>query len=314
VVSGKCSSSTAEHVAALNAKGIPATPIVASHYDESALIRWGIRPWRDFPGKTLFDISQLGLSTVWSVRSHRFDLPTVAVVGDSIHDFCLYYSLLRLHGHALWIPKWFIENKDAFHDRLRSALSNARELGASDHVDFCVFTSATLSEPDIKQLAESAAKISYAPVSAERLTVSLIAKLTRYPLKVYATGSMEKLSTHQLLDDELPGPFESLKPGIFKTLNPQEHRWIVEVAFRKHRIPRHPALGSFIASGPNLAENSVRASNDGLAYICPGSFVMGTDPDFNLVRPSIRVPDAFDIFRNALVYCGYDCEISDKGR
>src|SRR5208282_5642855 len=61
-------------------------------------------------------------------------------------------------------------------------------------------------------------------------------------------------------------------------------------------------------------ENAVRASNDGLAYMCPGAFVMGADPDFNLLRPSLRVPSAFDIFRRALGYCGYDCEISDKGR
>jgi hypothetical protein len=48
--------------------------------------------------------------------------------------------------------------------------------------------------------------------------------------------------------------------------------------------------------------------------MCPGAFVMGSDPDFNSLRPSIRVPSALDIFRLALGYCGYDCEISDKGR
>ena len=67
--------------------------------------------------ETLFDISQLGLSSVRSTRSHTFELPTVLVLGDSIEDFCLYYCLLRLHGRALWIPSWFLENKDGFHQR-----------------------------------------------------------------------------------------------------------------------------------------------------------------------------------------------------
>jgi hypothetical protein len=244
-----------------------------------------------------------------------FELPTVLVLGDSVQDFCLYYSLLRLHGRAAWIPNWLLENKDGFHNRLGSALSDARELGRFDQVDSCVLTSATVPLPDIERLLESFATMHYrSSLSTVGLSVPFIANLVRHPLKVYATGSIERLSTHQLLDDRLPGPFESLRPIIFKAVNPQEHRWIVEVGFPKHKIPRHPALGSLLVSDPNLAENSVRASDDGLAYICPGSFVMGVNPDFNLVRPSIRVPDAFDIFRRALGHCRYDCEVSDKGR
>lgn len=69
-----------------------------------------------------------------------------------------------------------------------------------------------------------------------------------------------------------------------------------------------------MASGPNLGENGVRATNDGLAYMCPGSLVIGTDPDFNLPWPTIRVPSALEIFRRVLNFGKYDCEISDKGR
>jgi hypothetical protein len=78
--------STANHFGALNAKGIPATPVIASQHQESDWIRWGIQPWQDFSGKTLFAISNLGLSTVRSTRAHTFELPTVLVVGDSIQD------------------------------------------------------------------------------------------------------------------------------------------------------------------------------------------------------------------------------------
>jgi len=307
--------STAEHLAALNAKGMPATPIVASNYDEYDLIRWGIRPWHDFSGKTPFGISQLGLVTGRSTRSRTFELPTVLVLGNSIQDFCLYYSLLRLHGRALWIPSWFLENKDGPCHRLRSALSNAQELGRPDLAELCTWISASIPLPEIEETVKSlAATHPHVPISAESLSASSVAKLVRHPLKVYAEGNIERLSTHQLLDDELPGPFESPKPVVVKTVNPQVHRWIVEVAFLKHRIPRHPALGAFVAAHPNLGEWSVRIGNDGLAYMCPGALVMGVDADFNLVRPSIRVPNALEIFRRTLSYCGYDCAISDKGR
>ena len=307
--------STAEHSAALNAKGVPATPVFTNQYDESDLIRWGIRPGEDFSGKTPFDISLLGLDTVWSKRSRRFELPTVLVLGDSIQDFCLYYSLRRLHGRAIWISGWFLENQNEVGNRLRSALSNALTLGRLDNAKSFTVTSASLPLPEIEKVRLSLAPIySHISLSAEALSASSVAKLVLHPLRIYARGSIEKLSTHQLLDDELPGPFESLRPIIFKTVNPQEHRWIVEIGFRNHRIPRHPALGSFLANDPNLGEDSVRASNDGLAYICPGGFVRGIDPDFNLVRPSIRIPNALVIFRRALEYGAYDCAISDKGK
>ncbi|HXC44189.1 MAG TPA: hypothetical protein VNY51_11800 [Candidatus Dormibacteraeota bacterium] len=305
---------TQEHLANLNAKGVAATPVSTNHGDEFDLIRWGIQPWKDFQGKTLFDISRAGLGVVRSARARTFELPNALILGDTIQDFCLFYSLARLHGRATWLPSWFLDGTESPR-RLRNMLSNTHERGQFDHADSFELMSSTLSLPDIEKV-----KLLLPPIyprmsfHSESLSVHSVSKLVGHPLRTYAVGNIEKLSTHQLLDNELPGPFESPSPAIFKTINPQMHRWIAEVGFRRHRIPRHPALGSVVLSHTNLGESSTRIGVDGLAYVCPGAMIWGTDPDFNLVRPSIRVPNAIDIFRYALKYCGYECEVSDKGR
>jgi hypothetical protein len=195
-----------------------------------------------------------------------------------------------------------------------SVLSNASEVGRFDNTNGYKVTSTSVPLVDIERIVQSLPGNSLNPLSAENLTIPFVANLVEHPLRAYARGSIEKLSTHQLLDDELPGPFESLRPVVLDAVNPQVHRWIVEVSFHKHRIPRHVALGTLVAVDQNSDESTVRVGNDGLAYMCPGAFVAGNDPDFNLVRPFIRVPNAFDIFRRVLSHCGYDCEISDKGR
>ncbi len=166
--------STAEHSAALNAKGVPATPVFTNQYDESDLIQSGIRPGEDFSGKTPFDISLLGLDTVWSKRSRRFELPTVLVLGDSIQDFCLYYSLRRLHGRAIWISGWFLENQNEVGNRLRSALSNALTLGRLDNAKSFTVTSASLPLPEIEKV-----RLSLAPIYSH---ISLSPKPSLLPL------------------------------------------------------------------------------------------------------------------------------------
>ncbi len=305
--------STEEHYTALNEKTIPITPLATSQVSESTVIQWGIQPWKEFHSETLFGITRLGLGSVISKYAHTFELPTVLVLGDSLRDFCLFYSLLRLHERAIWIPSWFLENKKGSIWRLASALSNAHDLGSSAQNDSYIMTSTSMQMSEIETLIGSlSSSYSYLSLSVEAPSVSFISKLVRYPILVYARGNIGKQTTYQLLDNELPGSFESPRPVAFKKINAYLHRWVVEVSFLKNLIPRHPALGSAMCYDPNLSD--VRSGNGGLTYVCPGSFVRGTDADFNLVRPSIRVPDAFDVFRQTLANCGYDCEISDKGR
>src|SRR6202034_3069959 len=66
-----------------------------------------------------------------------------------------------------------------------------------------------------------------------------------------------------------------------------------------------------VIKGSNVGES--RAAIDGVTYTCPGAGVFGSDIEFQVLRPSITVPQAETIFRIAFDHCGYECKVSDKG-
>jgi hypothetical protein len=80
----------------------------------------------------------------------------------------------------------------------------------------------------------------------------------------------------------------------------------------QHLIPRHPTLGTIAITGPNVSD--ARAGSGCVSYMCPGHFVRGDHMETNMLRPSIHVPDAEEIFRIVLEDCGYESTTSDKGR
>jgi hypothetical protein len=80
----------------------------------------------------------------------------------------------------------------------------------------------------------------------------------------------------------------------------------------EHLIPRHPAIGRNVITGSNVGE--VRTSKEAVTYMCPGALAMGDYMETNMLRPSIHVPDAEEIFRIVLDDCDCRSKTSDKGR
>jgi hypothetical protein len=101
-------------------------------------------------------------------------------------------------------------------------------------------------------------------------------------------------------------------PRTLSPVNPLSHRWLVDITFMEHLIPRHPALGQTVVYGSNVGD--VRTGSDSVTYMCPGMLVMGSHMETNMLRSSIHVPDADEIFRIVLEDCDYRSKTSDKGR
>jgi hypothetical protein len=138
-----------------------------------------------------------------------------------------------------------------------------------------------------------------------------IERQLRYPRKRYISQNVERVTTHQLVDDRLPGAFESPVPSAFLKVDPSIHRYVTEINFANHETPRHPSLSRQLIYGPRLGD--VRAGIDGATYSNPGSFVTSSDIELQILRPGVYVPGAEDIFRIALEDCGFEHVISDKG-
>jgi hypothetical protein len=305
---------TRNYQAALQPRGVTCVPKFMNTESDSDIIKWGIQPGFALGVNSPFSFTRLALATVRAVAARRFAIPSVIVQGDTVRDFCLYYGLSRLHGRAIWLPSWFNPVPNSFPNRMMTTVGNLNDMAMREHCTQMMLIStslpATALQGTVDTLRSYTTRSSFAIEDGN--PGAFIRNIVEYPSKVYVKKNIDQITTHQIVEDRMPGFFESPVPLALTHVNPQVHRWLVEISFMNLETPRHPALGGYLASGPNLSD--VRAGLDGVAFQCPGIMVRGDDIELQMLRLSVSVPGPEEIFRIALDNCGYDRELSDKGR
>src|SRR6266702_647588 len=288
-------------------------PVLMSHHRQSEIIKWGISPRANLEMPCPLGITASILTSVMAIRSRRFELPTIIVVGDTVQDFCLYHALYWQHGRALWLPSWFTTEDDPYSLRLMTAIREAEENGRMEHNERLSFVSYSVDKVVLEELKEKIRKHMYrTQITVDDIVPQTVAWWLEYPSRLYAEGNLGDVTTHLLFNKNLPGAFESPLPRKLSPASPLDHRWIVDITFLENLVPRHPALGQRIVTGSNMGD--VRTGREEVSYMCPGALVMGNYMDTNMLRPNIHVPDADEIFRIVLKDCDYRVKTSDKGR
>ena len=302
-----------QYFTGMNSIDVVPQPVPMSQQTASQIITWGTNPRTHLQAPFPMGLTRAALSSVRSTASRRFDLPTVVVVGDSVKDFCMYHALYWQQGRALWLPSWFIPEADKYPDRLMSAIREAEESGRAEHNQSLVLVSYSVPKAELEELKKTVnAHLFRTTVSVDDITTAMVKRQLEYPSRLFADGNIGDVTTHLLLNDNLPGWFESPLPRRLHPVSPLSHRWLVDITFLQHLIPRHPTLGRIAVNGPNVGD--ARAASECVSYMCPGVVVMGDDMETNMLRPSIHVPEAEEIFRIILDDCGYQSNTSDKGR
>ena len=298
------------HAAALLGANVIPKSFKTSEHSSSQLISLGIQPVLVLQTSTPLSLSMTALAFCRSVKSLPHQLPTVVVVGDTISDFCMYYALRWLRGGSVWVPKWFFEGTGTYLPRLSSAIDAAVALGEIGHNQHLALVSCSLPIDELHKVKDQIMPMtSQTSVVVELANAALVKSQLKYPPRCCTEGSIGEISTRMLVDNELPGLFESPRPAKISPLNPQHHRWMIDISFENYRLPRHPALGPWVVMGTP----DVRSGLEAVSYACPGSWVSGTDMDNHMVWPRVRVPDCESIFRIVLNDCGYESKLSDKG-
>jgi hypothetical protein len=301
-----------EYSSQLEKLGVTPRPILMSSYRVSEIIRWGINPLSNLSATSPFALTQTILTPLMATRARRFELPTIIVVGDTVQDFCLYHALYWQYLRAVWLPSWFLSVGDR-DDRLMTLIRQAEERGRLEHNQQLSFVSYSVDNANLEALKQRIMGRMYQTrLSVETITAAGVSHWLQHPSRVYAEGNLGDVTSHLLFNDDLPGPFESPLPRKLSPVDPTRHRWLVDIMFIKNLIPRHPALGRTVVHGPNVED--VRAGREAVTYMCPGAFIMGNHMETNMLRPSIHVPGAEELFRIVLDDCGYRSQTSDKGR
>jgi hypothetical protein len=271
-----------------------------------------------------FTFSMHNLSRYRSIQYREEQEPVIAIAGNTVDDFCLYFALSRLRDRVVWIfppltekalqgnfkPEYVLPE---FH--FANAL-NWLARGNGQQEPGLVLTSISLTDLQLQLFPPcfSAALMGSDFDTTPQITKD-IASLIRHPFRVYETANVDRDQTKIVVGEELPGFFDTPKPKRLRSINPSLHRWIVDLRFYDYHLPRHPALAPIVATNPNWSSKEVRMSSIGPAYF-PLSFLIqaGEDIDRSLVRPQLRKPSIVSVMETLAKSGGFKkCAISDKG-
>lgn len=304
----------------------------------ASLVARGLQPSKDDISRLPFNLSMVELGEYYDSRLHRAHKePVVAILGDTVEDFCLYYSLSRLHGGAVWLPLAWIRNT------YQLRVSNERSYTRGEAV----------REPnEIQRLASVLVDLLYDLIehgSGEKYIQLVSMSLNRRQLAAYRREiiacclfqpddfalkirceptarvdttcvmrvfEIDNYANHQsvvFIDGESVSPLDTPKPKNFHRVLPSGHYWVTSLRIEGYEPLSLPSLGAAMIDIHGVPLDS-RVAVDGVAYHCPNMAYFGGGIDVNLVRPRIRMLDEMAMLGTYFGLIGGTIQYSDKGR
>jgi len=267
-----------------------------------------------------FQLTDIKLGAYQSVKSSLLYGPMTVVAGETLSDFCLYYSLARLRPPVLWLPHTFFKSEaansgsttlfDLFAGSLKARL---REIVTTPKA---IFNSYSLDAKQLESLREDLDRARGFSMETLKETGEVsfdIRRFVSHPIRMFESGNASR-PTSLIVDNSLEIElFETPKPKHYPKLDPHEHRWITDVIVSGHYLPRNPILGEWAIRSPILGTYGARIGSGTFSYFCPNIGYAGGDIDSVLVRPTLFVPSPIQIFERIFWSIGYESKLSDKG-
>lgn len=295
------------------------------------------RPDSDYMPHTPFSLSMLHLVEYYRIEHHREDVePLTLVLGESVEDFCLYYSLSRLHKNVVWLPLTWL--RDSYRQTMRNRRRQAngaeripippekargRELlyqfQRLNHFGFRAnkieLRSMSLSP---KQLVEYRKQMAvFALGRGERIEqlikcVPIEKSSTECVARVFEENNYLNNRSAIFVNRASVSPLDTPKPKNFVQINLPHHFWITSLDIKGFHPPSLPRMGTSILPGQSIG--GARVAEDGVAFFCPNGMYFGGDVDVNTVRPNMYLPDPMEMFGSYFEELGISIQYSDKGR
>lgn len=292
----------------------------------------------DFLPNTPFGLSMLHLGQYYRADRHmEHEEPVVLVLGDTVEDFCLYYSLSRLHEGVKWLPlKWLRACTRALNERrtrlekgldpntlslqdnaARTLINVAYELIDFGHhekrIQLC---SASLGGKQLVSYRTQVARCAYAAASEVRARIDCVpieSVSTSCILRVFESNNYVNHRSMVFVNGKSVSPFDTPSVKNFSEVRLGKHYWVTSLRIEGYRPPSLPSLGPEIVSVYNSTSES-RVAEDGIAYQCPNSMIFSNELDAVLVRPKIVMPDEMGLFSSYFRDADVTVKYSDKGK
>lgn len=267
---------------------------------------------------TPWAFSNLGLAGYRSLEYKDWEEPAVAVAGNTIDDFALYYALSRLRGRTAWLLP-------SISDPATSSLEHTKE-----HFLFCdalrdlerggsakgtgvALVSVSLSTSELEQVSGKL-NACYPSKLSINTQIDAHALIPELPIRYFESNNAFRMRSVTVPDDGIIPLFETPIPKSFREVQPAKHRWVTELSLSKHRLPKHYALGWWMLGAKYFSTKDVRVSIEGPTYLCPSYFISAEhDIESSTHRPNIRIPEPLQIFQEISRTVELDVQLSDKG-
>lgn len=291
----------------------------------------------DFLPNTPFGLSMLHLGQYYRVDLHRdYEEPVVVVLGDAVEDFCLYYSLSRMHEGVKWLPlAWLRACTKALNERRarREQEGEPREFTQEEEagralvnlfyelIDYghnekrVQLCSMSLSQRQVVSYRTQVARCSYSgtdEVTSHIDCVPIEAVSTSCILRVFESNNYVNHRSMVFVDGSSVSPFETPAVKNFSEIRLSDHYWLTSLQIEGYQPPSLPTLGPKIVSLHNSTTES-RVANDGIVYQCPNSIIFSNELDAVLVRPKVEMPSVMTLFDTYFEGAGVNVQYSDKG-
>jgi len=262
----------------------------------------------------------VGLGSYRSNLHRSWEQSVLAVAGNAIQDFALYYALSRMTDRVVWVlPQITAAAFASFPEEVAVNVEfhfvhalKSLGYGDSSHSAGVKLVSASLGTTELTKVKDRIEAVAMMPISGFSIG-EIEGALPSHPIRHYEANNAYRMRSLIASDGLIP-LFETPLPRNFREVNPSKHRWITELQLNKVQIPRHPALGHWTMGSAVLTTKEVRTSIDGLAYFCPSIMILGgNDAEASVPRPTIRIPEPLQIFQVVARGARLSCAISDKG-
>lgn len=292
----------------------------------------------EFLPNTPFGLSMLHLGQYYRADRHMdYKEPVVVVLGDTVDDFCLYYSLSRLHEGVKWLPlDWLRSCNRAMNERraCREKGEDPREFTQQENASRALVNlfyelidyghhekriqlcSMSLSRRQLISYRTQVARSSYFGVDDVKSRVDCIpveSVSTACILRVFEANNYVNQRSMVFVDGKSVSQFETPVVKNFSDIRLPDHYWLTSLRIEGYQPPSLPMLGPKIVNLHNSTTES-RVAEDGIVYQCPNSMIFSNDLDAVLVRPKIEMPGVLDLFNSYFADVGITARYSDKGK
>lgn len=283
-----------------------------------------------------FSTSIMGLS-YYSKTSERFEWfeKPVLISGDTLSDFCLYYNLSRMRWNVYWLPMKLlegyidakstvqitgtrVEGENAYLTWLMDELKDVINEQEEEKDKKILLYSTSLAKEDFEKIVtacDSTQIVIPKEPSQDWFEIQpSIEQLLPYVRRIYERDGIGRAYVEQFHQGESINFLNTPIPKQFPKISSHEHRWITEVRIDGHLPPRIASLGPKTIIN-NYGTNETRISKEGPTYFCPNIdyFREWGQIENYVVRPKLRILDAFSMIEEIFKQAGYHVKYSDKG-